>query len=66
LEEPKDCVGREYITAQSKFDIAQFARQPRKISNRDMNKGFANVIIKSVSNGLKETMIMLKGNRKIS
>ena len=31
---------------------------------RDMNKGFVNVIIKSLLNGLKETMIMSKGNRK--
>ncbi len=31
---------------------------------RDMNKGFVNVIIKSVLNGLKETMIMNKENRK--
>jgi hypothetical protein len=29
-----------------------------------MNKGFVNVIIKSVLNGLKETMIMNKENRK--
>ena len=29
-----------------------------------MNKGFVNVIIKSVLNGLKETMIMSKENRK--
>jgi len=31
---------------------------------RDMNKGFANVIIKSLLNGMKETMIMSKENRK--
>ena len=31
---------------------------------RDMNKGFVNVIIRSVLNGLKETMIMSKENRK--
>ncbi len=31
---------------------------------RDMNKGFVNVIIKSILNGLKETMIMSKENRK--
>lgn len=31
---------------------------------RDMNKGFVNLILKSVLNGLKETMIMSKENRK--
>jgi len=31
---------------------------------RDVNKGFINVIMKSLLNGLKETMIMSKGNRK--
>jgi hypothetical protein len=32
--------------------------------DRDMNKGFVNVIIKSLLNGLKETMIMSKENKK--
>lgn len=31
---------------------------------RDMNKGFVNVVIKSLLNGLKETMIMSKENRQ--
>lgn len=31
---------------------------------RDMNKGFVNVVIKSLLNGLKETMLMSKENRK--
>ncbi len=31
---------------------------------RDMNKGFVNVIIKSILNSLKETMIMSKENRQ--
>jgi len=31
---------------------------------RDMNKGFVNVVIKSILNGMKETMIMSKENRK--
>jgi len=31
---------------------------------RDMNKGFMNVVIKSILNGLKETMIMSKENRQ--
>lgn len=31
---------------------------------RDMTKGFVNVLIKSMLNGLKETMIMSKENRK--
>ena len=31
---------------------------------RDMNKGFVNIIIKSVLSGLKETMIMSKENKK--
>ncbi len=31
---------------------------------RDMNKGFINIILKSVINGLKETMFMSKENRK--
>lgn len=30
---------------------------------RDMNKGFVNVIIKSILDGMKETMIMSKENR---
>ncbi|MDZ7648134.1 MAG: hypothetical protein U5K54_13675 [Cytophagales bacterium] len=40
---------------------------PREVKfniQRDMNKGFLNVVIKSVLNGLKETMIMNKENRK--
>jgi hypothetical protein len=40
---------------------------PREVKfqiERDMNKGFVNVLIKSVLNGLKETMIMNKENRK--
>ena len=40
---------------------------PRNVQfhiERDMNKGFLNVIIKSIMNGLKETMIMSKENRK--
>lgn len=31
---------------------------------RDLNKGFVNVVIKSLLNGLKETMVMNKDNRK--
>lgn len=31
---------------------------------RDMNKGFINIILKSLFSGLKETMIMSKANRK--
>jgi hypothetical protein len=31
---------------------------------RDLTKGFVNVVIKSILNGLKETMIMSKENRK--
>lgn len=31
---------------------------------RDMNRGFVNVVIKSLLNGLKETMIMSKENKK--
>jgi len=40
---------------------------PREVTfnvQRDKNKGFVNVIIKSVLNGLKETMVMNKENRK--
>jgi len=40
---------------------------PREVKfsiERNMNKGFVNVIIKSVLNGLKETMMMNKENRK--
>jgi len=33
-------------------------------ADRNMNKGFVNIIIKSVLNGVKETMIMSKENRK--
>jgi len=33
-------------------------------AERNMNKGFINIIIKSVLSGLKETMIMSKENRK--
>ena len=33
-------------------------------AERDMHKGFINILIKSVLNGLKETMIMSKENRK--
>ncbi|HSF52554.1 MAG TPA: DUF748 domain-containing protein, partial [Algoriphagus sp.] len=33
-------------------------------AERDMNKGFINLIIKSVLNGMKETMIMSKENRR--
>jgi hypothetical protein len=40
---------------------------PREVQfniQRDMTKGFVNVLIKSILNGLKETMIMSKENRK--
>jgi len=40
---------------------------PREVQfkiERNMNKGFVNIIIKSLLNGLKETMIMSKENRK--
>ncbi len=40
---------------------------PREVQfhiERDVHKGFVNVIIKSILNGLKETMIMSKENRK--
>jgi hypothetical protein len=44
------------------------ADAPQRVVNftidRDMNKGFVNVLIKSLLNGLKETMIMSKENRK--
>ena len=40
------------------------ARIVRYHADRDMNKGFVNIIIKSVLSGLKETMIMSKENRK--
>lgn len=33
-------------------------------AQRDMNKGFVNLIIKSVLDGMKETMIMSKDNRR--
>lgn len=33
-------------------------------TKRDMNRGFVNVVIKSLLSGLKETMIMSKENRK--
>ena len=33
-------------------------------AKRDMNKGFINLIIKSILSGVKETMIMSKENRK--
>jgi hypothetical protein len=33
-------------------------------AERDMNKAFVNLIIKSVLNGLKETMIMSKENKQ--
>lgn len=32
--------------------------------DRDMNKGFINIVIKSALNGLKETMVMNKENKK--
>ncbi|MEQ1586022.1 MAG: DUF748 domain-containing protein [Cyclobacteriaceae bacterium] len=41
---------------------------PREVKfsiQRDMTKGFINVLIKSILNGLKETMIMSKENREI-
>jgi hypothetical protein len=44
------------------------ATLPPRIVNfhveRDMNKGFVNILIKSVLNGLKETMIMSRENKK--
>jgi hypothetical protein len=43
-------------------------KQPPRIvkfsAERDMNKAFVNLMIKSILNGLKETMIMSKENRK--
>ena len=40
------------------------AREVQFSIQRDMTKGFVHVIIKSLLNGLKETMIMSKENRK--
>lgn len=40
------------------------ARDVKFQVERDVNKGFVNIVIKSVLNGLKETMIMSKENRK--
>lgn len=40
---------------------------PREVTfhvDRDMNKGFINIVIKSALNGLKETMVMNKENKK--
>ena len=40
---------------------------PREVkfrAGRDMNKGFVNLIIKSILDGMKETMILSKENRK--
>jgi hypothetical protein len=40
---------------------------PREVKfevQRDMNKGFVNIIIKSILQGFKETMVMSKENRK--
>ncbi|HUM48153.1 MAG TPA: hypothetical protein PLD84_14580, partial [Chitinophagales bacterium] len=43
--------------------------QPARMVNfhmdRDMNKAFVNVVIKSILDGLKETIIMSKENREI-
>lgn len=39
-------------------------REVRFKADRDMNKGFVNLIIKSILDGMKETMIMSKENRK--
>jgi hypothetical protein len=39
---------------------------PREVklhAERDMNKGFVNIIMKSLLNGVKETLIMSKENR---
>lgn len=54
-------------TALNSSNPAYQGLQPREVTfkiDRDMHKGFVNVIIKSVLNGLKETMIMNKENRK--
>ncbi|WP_168171922.1 DUF748 domain-containing protein [Algoriphagus sp. A40] len=50
----------------SKNPISEDApeRTVRFAADRDMNKGFVNLIIKSALNGMKETMIMSKENRK--
>jgi hypothetical protein len=40
------------------------AREVKFAIERDMNKGFVNVIIKSILQGFKETMVMSKENRK--
>jgi hypothetical protein len=50
----------------SKNPISENApeRAVRFAAERDMNKGFVNLIIKSVLNGMKETMIMSKENRR--
>jgi hypothetical protein len=39
-------------------------RQVKFQADRDMNKGFVNLIIKSILNGMKETIILSKENRK--
>ena len=40
------------------------ARSVRFGADRDMNKGFVNLIIKSLLDGMKETMLLSKENRR--
>jgi len=47
---------------------AKAGQPPRVVkfnADRDMNKGFINIILKAFFSGMKETMVLSKGNRKI-
>jgi len=54
-------------TALNTHNPATKNQPPRAVkfhADRDMNKGFINLIIKSILDGMKETMILSKENRK--
>ena len=53
-----------YLNASNPVSAEWPAREVQFKAERDMNKGFVNILIKSVLSGLKETMISSKENTK--
>jgi hypothetical protein len=57
-------VGNTVVASSNPPPGGKPAKEVKFHVDRDMNKGFINIIIKSILAGFKETLIMSKENRK--
>jgi hypothetical protein len=55
-----------YLNSSNPASNTKAAREVKFDVERDQNKGFMNLVIKSVVSGLQETMIPSKENRKLN